>query len=118
MKRIEIEVLGGEAALKAFAKTWRQARTGKHVVPRIAFGSLSELFSTVTEKRLALIRHVAAHGALNTRQLALALGRDYKNVHSDVRALVETGLLEKDAHGRLFTPFDEIVIRAGLRTAA
>jgi hypothetical protein len=39
-------------------------------------------------------------------------------VHSDVQALLGLGLLEKDERGRLRAPFDEIVIRAGLRKAA
>ena len=30
---------------------------------------------------------------------------DYKNVHTDVRELLELGLLEKDARGRLTAPF-------------
>ena len=51
-------------------------------------------------------------------ELARALGRDYKNVHTDVQALIELGLLEKDERGGLRAPFDEIVIRAGLRKAA
>ncbi|MGQ0656725.1 MAG: HVO_A0114 family putative DNA-binding protein [Chromatiales bacterium] len=118
MKRVEVEVLSSKAALKAFAKTWRQARTGRSVTPRIAFGSLAELFSAITEKRLQLIRHVAAHAGLNIRQTALQLKRDYKNVYTDVSALVELGLLTKDNRGRLWAPYDEIVIRAELREAA
>ena len=35
-----------------------------------------------------------------------------------VQALLELGLLEKDEGGGLRAPFDEIVIRAGLRKAA
>jgi len=46
------------------------------------------------------------------------LGRDYKNVYTDVQALVELGLIERDERGRLSAPFDEIVIRAELREAA
>ena len=60
----------------------------------------------------------AANETLNTRQLAQRLGRDYKNVHTDVRELLELGLLEKDARGRLTAPFDEIVIHASVRDAA
>ncbi|MFZ5619821.1 MAG: hypothetical protein ACOY5W_02220 [Pseudomonadota bacterium] len=43
---------------------------------------------------------------------------DYKNVHTDVRELLELGLLEKDARGRLTAPFDEIVIHASVRDVA
>ncbi len=115
MKRIEIEIMRPSDALKAAVKTWHKARSGKRVTPRISFGSIKDLFSAITEKRLELLRHVAEQqGILNTRQLAQALGRDYKNVHTDVSALEELGLIEKGEKGVLTVPYDEIVIHAGL----
>ena len=118
MNRIEVEILKPQAALDAFAETWRHVQVGEAVTPRLAFGSLHELFSALTEKRLELMRHVASHEGVNTYQLARQLGRDYKNVYTDVAALVELGLLAKDDRGELSAPFDEIVIRAGIREVA
>ncbi|MDX1253394.1 MAG: hypothetical protein IDH49_14315 [Gammaproteobacteria bacterium] len=118
MNRIEIEVLKPQAALDAFASSWQRAEKGEQVRPRLTFGSLRELFSAITEKRLELLQYAASHEDLNTRQLAQALGRDYKNVHADVKELVMLGLLEKDSKGKLSAPFDEIVIHAGIREAA
>ena len=118
MNRIEISVLKPNAALGAFAETWHAAEAGQEVKPRLAFGSLRELFSAITEKRLDLLRHVAAHERLNVRQLAQSLRRDYKNVHTDVTGLVELGLLERREDGTLSAPYDEIVIHAGIRDAA
>ncbi|HET6628352.1 MAG TPA: hypothetical protein VFG91_01105 [Woeseiaceae bacterium] len=118
MSRIEIDVFKSQAALDAFTETWRRVEIGETVTPRLAFGSLRELFSAITEKRLEMIRFVAEHEQLNIRQLARQLGRDYKNVYGDVKDLVELGLLDKDEAGRLTAPFDEIVIRATVRDAA
>ncbi len=118
MSHIEIEVLKPQAALDAFAATWRRVEAGEAVTPRLAFGSLRDLFSAITEKRLEMVRFVAAHEGLNTRQLAQQLGRDYKNVYTDVKDLVELGLLDKDEQGRIAAPYDEIVIRATVRDAA
>ena len=118
MNRIEIEVLHPQAALEAFAETWRLAEQGELPTPRLAFGSIGELFSAITGKRLELIRFVAAKEGLNTRQIAHELRRDYKNVYTDVRELTELGLLAKDEKGRLSAPYDEIVIHASLRDAA
>ncbi len=118
MNRIEIEVLRGQAALTAFKQAWRRAPSNRPGVSKLAFGTLAQLFSAITQKRLELIRHVATHDGLNTRKLATALKRDYKNVYTDVQALNDLGLIEKDAKGQLTAPFDEIVIRAGLREAA
>jgi predicted transcriptional regulator len=116
--RLEIEVFNSKAALRELTAAWRGAKAGKTATPRLAFGSLRELFSAITEKRLELVRFVAAHEGLNTRQVAQQLGRDYKNVHSDVAELVELGLLHKSDHGALTAPFDEIVIHAVVRDAA
>jgi len=118
MNRIEIEVLNPVAGLEGFAATWRKIRSGKAVVPRLAFGSMRDLFSAITEKRLELVRFVAKNEELNTRQIAQQLRRDYKNVYTDVKDLVELGLLERDDQGRLSAPFDEIVIHASVRDAA
>ncbi len=118
MNRIEILVLKPQAALDTFAKTWRHMEAGKETKPRLTFGSLRELFSAITEKRLELLRYVATHESLNVRQLAEGLGWNYKIVHTNVRELVEMGLLEKSEHGRLTAPFDEIVIHAELRDVA
>ena len=54
----------------------------------------------------------------NIRPLAQALGRNYKNDHTDVGGLEEPGLIEKDEKGVLTVPYDEIVIHAGLTQAA
>ena len=49
-------------------------------------------------------------GPLSVYQLAKDLGRDYKNVHTDVARLADIGLIEKAADGRVSVPWD--VVRA------
>lgn len=121
MKRIEISVGRGlKAALKEFTEIARRVERGEKLspaVPQLRFSSINQLFSAITERRLEMIRYVAAHRGLNTRQVAQALERDYKNVHTDVSALCDYGLLRKDSRGRLSAPYDEIVIRADIRRA-
>ena len=71
----------------------------------MSFGRIKDLFSAITEKQLELLRYVAERQArLNTRQLAQAPGRDYKNIHTDVSALEEPGLIEKGEKGVLTVP--------------
>ena len=119
MKRIEIEIMRSNDALNAAIDTWHIAESGKHVTPHLSFGSIKDLFSAITEKRLELLRYVAEQKeVLNIRQLAQALDRDYKNVHTDVSELEKLGLIEKDGKGVLTVPYDEIVIHAGLTVAA
>lgn len=118
MSKVEITITTPAQALKDAASVWRRAATGgEDIVPSIGFGSPSELFATITDRRLELLRHVASNEARNIHQLAQALGRDYKNVHTDVKALEDLGLLER-VDGKLVAPFDEIDIRVALREAA
>lgn len=60
---------------------------------------------------------MAQHSGLNIHQLAKALERNYKNVHTDVKALEDLGLLEREK-GKLVAPFDEIEIKVDLKKAA
>ena len=119
MKRLEIVIMRTSDALDAAIDTWHKVEAGEGITPRLSFGSIRDLFSAITEKRLELLRYVAERQAtLNIRQLAQALGRDYKNVYTDVSDLEELGLIEKGEAGLLTVPYDEIVIHAGLTEAA
>lgn len=118
MSKVELVLSTPAQALKGVAATWHRMEAGDtNLVPTIGFGSPSELFTAITDKRLELLRHVARNEGLNIHQLAQALGRDYKNVHTDVKALEEIGLLER-GEGGLVAPFDEIDIKVALREAA
>lgn len=118
MKRIHVEVAGAAAAAKRFARAWHATKKGEPVEPVVAVGSIGELTALLSPKRMELLRFVAAHPGRSVRSLAHALGRDYKNVHTDVTELEDWQLLERDAARRVTTPYDEIVIHASLRQAA
>ncbi len=119
MKKIEIVITTAAEAIDDFKKAWQRAEAGESITPTLGFGSPAELYSAITDKRLELLRYVAQHEnePMNIHQLAKALGRDYKNVHVDVKALEGFGLIERSG-GKLVAPFDEIEIRLGLRRAA
>ncbi|WP_295583229.1 hypothetical protein [uncultured Lamprocystis sp.] len=118
MNRIEISVMQPAAALRAFAETWHRAEAGQAIAPRVTFGSLHELFTTITEARMDLMRCLAAHPGLAALQLAKRLDRDPLEVQTDVAALVELGLLALDDNGALSAPYDEVLIHAAIRDAA
>jgi len=118
MKQIEIGVGSLARALADFADTWGRAEKGERLaeaVPRVNFESLSDLLAVLTPDRLAVLETVAAQPRLSIRALAARLSRDYGNVHEDVIALSEVGLIERDAEGQLAAPYDELVIRAPLK---
>ena len=65
----------------------------------IGFADWETMVRVLSAKRLELLRHVHQHPARNIRALAEALGRDYRRVHEDVKALEAAGLLERDKDG-------------------
>lgn len=83
---------------RRFVDAWHRAERGElaSAEHHVSFERWETFVSVMTPKRLALLRHVHAHPAHSVRALALALGRDYRNVHADVEALVHAGLLDRD----------------------
>lgn len=118
VRKLYVEVMSSEAALRRFAAAWKKVSAGKMADATIGLGSIAELAALLTPKRMELLRHVALNPGLSIRALAKALGRNYKNVHTDVSDLEVRQLLERDKEGMLSAPYDEIVIRAPLRKAA
>lgn len=119
MKRIEIDVIdpkAEQAALLVWAARVDAGAATRQVAPQLRFASYRQLHAALTEKRMALLEHLAVQEGLSIRQLAVQLGRDYRNVYDDVQRLVELGLIEF-VNGKLHVPYDEIDIRKTLREA-
>jgi predicted transcriptional regulator len=86
--------------LRCVADAWKRAERGEDVhEDNVSFESWQALFNVLTPKRYELLRHVHQHPEQSIRALARALGRDYKRVHEDVKALSTAGLLEQDGEG-------------------
>jgi predicted transcriptional regulator len=97
-----------------FAQAWNRAAAGEAVdETHVTFLSIQTMLETLSPRRLDLLRHVRQHGANNVRELAQALGRDYKNVHQDVAVLEATGLLIRDGR-KLSAPWDELQAHVSL----
>lgn len=102
MSEVKVTVGGNvEAeAARRFADAWRRAERGDSFEERhLAFESWDALSRVMTGKRMELLRYVRHHRVGSVRSLAKALGRDYSNVHADVRALTAAGLLDADGDG-------------------
>lgn len=99
---------------KRFAGAWNRAQAGEPVdETHVTFLDLQTMLDTLSPRRLDLLRHVRQHGAGNVRELAQALGRDYKNVHQDVATLETAGLLLRDGR-KLTAPWDELQANVSL----
>jgi len=107
---LHIEISSVEASLEQFADTWEQAERGKTVTPYHGVGSenMSQLLGTLTPKRWELIQRLRKEGPQTIYGLAKLLDRNYKNVHTDVKALLEFGIVQETAGGKIEIPWDEI----------
>jgi len=104
-RKIQIHVESLEASGRRFVNAWRRAARGEPVhEEHLSFESLEALLATLSPKRIELVRFVRRRPNLSITAVARELGRDYKRVHCDVRALEMAGLLEQDERG-LRAPF-------------
>ena len=82
------------------------------------FARAGDLVAEITRERLRLLAALRAAGPLTVYALAKELGRNYSNVHADVKRLLALGLIERDENKRVFVPWTEIRIRLPLAEAA
>jgi predicted transcriptional regulator len=114
-KTLYVRVSPREDALDRFEAAWHLASGRKPPEPLalLSFGDLPLLARTLTPARWELLKRLKAAGPLTIFALAKLLARDYKNVHTDASRLLELGLLDKDADGRVGVAWQ--AVRAELR---
>jgi predicted transcriptional regulator len=117
-RRIEIGVGSLSETLDRFERTWDLARKGKArgTEVRLSFESLPLLLSNLTPARWVLLEQLKREGPLSINELARPLGRNYKNVHTDVSRLIELGLVDRRDDQGVAVSWD--VVTAEMRLAA
>ena len=117
-KQIKIGVGDAATTAKDFIDAWKLAERGEKVQEKnmLHFESLEILLKELTPGRWALLKKLHANGPQSIRALANELGRDYKNVHTDVRRLEKIGLIERTKNDRIMVPWD--IVEARLMLAA
>ncbi|WP_298624491.1 MarR family transcriptional regulator [uncultured Zoogloea sp.] len=97
--------------LLALADALEAGKVGEPADYRLNFASAAQLLSELPPRRLDTLREVKRAGPVSIYAVAKALLRNYSNVHADVQKLIEHGLIEKDEGGRVFVPWDDVVVR-------
>ena len=85
MSDVKITVGGAmeEEASRRFVNAWHRAERGETFHERhLAFESWDALARVMTGKRMELLHYIRRHKVASVRALAMALGRDYSNVHA------------------------------------
>ena len=108
-KDIQLHIGGSfDEVAKRVSDAWHRAENGEAVSQdHLTFVTWEAFSSTMTGKRLELLRYLHKNPQASVAALARALGRDYRRVHEDVEILGRAGLLEQDETG-LHAGYDEI----------
>lgn len=97
-------------ALDRFEAAWHLA-TGRTPPPPLrvlSFPDLPALLKALSPARWEMLQRLRAEGPLSVFALARRLGRDYKNVHTDVARFVEMGLVAKRDDGRVAVDWEAV----------
>lgn len=115
MKAI-IELTSWKTSQARALRAARKADAGKasQADYHLEFDSMASLFSDITPARMQVIETSKQLGALSVYALAKALGRNYSNVHRDVRKLLELELLARDKDGKVYVPWKDVVLNVSL----
>ena len=115
--KVQVHAGSLEDMATRFTNAWNQASKGIEVKEtNVTFLDVQTMLDTLSPRRLDLLKYVRQNGADNVKSLAVSLGRDYKNVHHDVRVLLSTGLLLQDGR-KLSSPWDELSTHVSLKMA-
>lgn len=114
-RKLEIRIGAAGDALDRFEAAWNRVLEGRalRTLQILSFEDLPLLTRTLSPARWILLQNLKGQGPCSIYELAKRLGRDYKNVHTDVTQLAAIGLLERRADGLAAVTWD--LLRAELK---
>jgi predicted transcriptional regulator len=100
-----------EAGRRA-ADAMRGLELGQAVQPYfgVSFTEVGQMLAAFTPRRWELIAALREAGPITVAELARRLGRNYKNVHTDVAQLMAWMAVERADDGRVHVPWSEIIV--------
>lgn len=117
-RTLNVRIETAADALDRFEAAWHLASGREPPAPLavLSFADLPLLVQTLTPARWALLGKLRETGPVSVYALAKALGRDYKNVHTDVQRLADVGLIEKRGTAEIALAWE--AVRAEFRLQA
>ena len=116
-RKILISICTPEEFKQDLLSGFKRAEAGllpKDPVHKLYFTSETDLFGTLSPKRMELLKFLKKYGPLSCRKLAAKLKRSYANVYNDVKELLKLDLVEKNKELLLFVPWDELNVAVPL----
>jgi len=103
----------GELTRDYLEKAFSGKLSGTEAVDEI-FLTVEELGRILTPRRIELLQKIRELNPASIKELAEKVGRDFKNVYSDLKVLHAAGLVEFKEKGRSrkpYLPYNELVIK-------
>lgn len=115
MKTVVLEVSSLEQTLADAAQVMKTGRAEN--TAHIGFATPELLWQVLTAKRWELLKALCGAGPVSIREAARRAGRDVKAVHGDVTALLNAGVLNRTADGRIEFPYEAVKVEFMLQAA-
>jgi len=115
MKTITLDVRNPTDSTADFTRAWKTNKPQRSA--RISFATPELLWRVLTAKRWELIKVLCGAGPVSIREAARRVGRDVKAVHGDVTALLDAGILDRTANGRIVFPYEAVKVEFLLHAA-
>ena len=115
-RTIVIGVSSFDDVIKDTVDACKKAERGQPSGPvdMIDFPDEATLWSTLSPKRMEILRYLRRRGPMSGRQLARELKRDQKNIYTDMKILSRLDLLKVNNDDKYFVPWDEVDIQLPL----
>ncbi len=96
IKKVSVGIKDLETALNEFVEIGRTLEEGKSVKKEkgVWFTSVEAFRKAVTPRRLELLKAIKKEKPSSVRHLSKIIGRDIKNVSTDIRFLEQVGLVD------------------------
>lgn len=98
----------GVDSREAFSGRFLNAMKGEGQGAYITFASADILFQTLTHRRWKILLIMTGAGPLSLRELARRVGCGARTAQRDVEALLNAGVLERNAEGSIQFAYDAV----------
>ena len=115
MNTVVLEVCSLTETLAGAARTMKTGPAERQA--RIAFATPELLWQVLTAKRWELLKAMCGAGPISIREAARRVGRDVKAVHGDVMGLLNAGVLNRTAEGKIEFPYQVVKVEFLLQAA-
>ena len=115
MNTVVLEVRSLTESLADATRAMKAGRAEREA--HIGFATPELLWQVLTAKRWELLKTLCGAEAVSIREAARRVGRDVKAVHGDVTALLDAGILNRIADGRIEFPYEAVKVEFMLHAA-